>query len=569
MAPKRLRNVDDSTFVVAEDAPPFQWDVHHNESGYTIRIHNQPLYIVTRDTDVLIADKPQYFQIRPKTAGSEEVYFEIQAADNRLFQYNGGALSPNSNAKVPGEVTAEKNATSSLWAFQELSDDLPTPTPYSIYPKNSDYFEYSADHGLLPRFGLKDDSADRWPKFWHTIRRLNAEARGSVIYKVIFFARHGTGFHNLRLDTAQKDSLKDDGDLLRDAQLVQNGLFQVSRVQHMWTHENSLDDGGIGIPPISYCSPLTRCLATNSITFTPWLAVKGGPKINTVVVEDCREIVYKDEAEKRRSKSYIELVYPKLAIEKDFAEEDPYWTGNGTESPESVKRRVQAVLDRIFKSEAKEKIFVSMTAHHEIVGAFISALGGSPGAYPLHTGGVVPIICQYTPSPGPLDDGFYKIQFVPDPSLFADAHEQVVVASEKTPTTWFVKCIDAKEQAYTIQYFRMQLHGMPKPKLYWNTKNTTVTTQSSDVPVILSEKHGWRLVPASEVGVYYIEWVDLPPNTTTGSNGVTLVTVKSSLSRNSSGKPVILKNGASIGSGAPSWRFIPLMFPWGFGDVLN
>ncbi|KAM6493128.1 hypothetical protein JOM56_011262 [Amanita muscaria] len=388
MAPKRLRNVDDSTFVVAEDTPPFQWDVQYNESGYTIRVHNQPLYIVTRDTDVLIADKPQYFQIRLKTAGSEEVYFEIQSADNRSFRYNGGALSPNSNAKVPGEVTAEKNATSSLWAFQELSDDLPTPTPYSIYPKNSDYFEYSADHGLLPRFGLKDDSSDRWPKFWHTIRRLNAEARGSVIYKVIFFARHGTGFHNLRLDTAQKDSLKDDGDLLRDAQLVQNGLFQVSRVQHMWTHENSLDEGGIGIPPVSYCSPLTRCLATNSITFTPWLAVKGGPKINTVVVEDCREIVYKDEAEKRRSKSYIELVYPKLAIEKDFAEEDPYWTGNGTESPESVKRRVQAVLDKIFKSEAKEKIFVSMTAHHEIVGAFISALGGSPGAYPLHTGGM-------------------------------------------------------------------------------------------------------------------------------------------------------------------------------------
>ena len=38
----------------------------------------------------------------------------------------------------------------------------------------------------------------------------------------------------------------------------------------------------------------------------------------------------------------------------------------------------------------------------------------------LYTG-VVPIICQYTPSPGPLDDGFYKIQFVPDTSLFADA----------------------------------------------------------------------------------------------------------------------------------------------------
>jgi len=243
------------------------------------------------------------------------------------------------------------------------------------------------------------------------------------------------------------------------------------------------------------------------------------------------------------------------------------------------------VLDKIFKSEAKEKIFVSITAHHEIVGAIISALGGSPGAYPLHTGGVVPIICQYTPSPGPLDDGFYKIQFVPDPTLFADAIEayKPVIALNpkvKTPTTWFVKCIDAQEQVYTIQYFQKT----PKPKVYWNTENEThiTRTQPSDVPVVLNyEMRGWRLVTTSEFGVYWcimflpsnstytkifsIEWVDLPPNMNTGTNGAPLVTVKSSSDKNS-GKPVILGKGASIGREAPSWRFIPSQFPWGFGD---
>ena len=33
-------------------------------------------------------------------------------------------------------------------------------------------------------------------------------------------------------------------------------------------------------------------------------------------------------------------------------------------------------------------LVVSITAHHEIFGAIISALGGCPGAYPLHTGGM-------------------------------------------------------------------------------------------------------------------------------------------------------------------------------------
>ena len=34
---------------------------------------------------------------------------------------------------------------------------------------------------------------------------------------------------------------------------------------------------------------------------------------------------------------------------------------------------------------------------------------------------MVPLICQYKPPQGRLDDGFYKIEFVPDPVLFADA----------------------------------------------------------------------------------------------------------------------------------------------------
>ena len=152
----------------------------------------------------------------------------------------------------------------------------------------------------------------------------------------------------------------------------------------MWSQESSLKDGGIGIPTISYCSPLTRCLVTNSITFAPLLAPDSkeleGPRIHTVVVEvcpleccvirllhdflvwrfckkkDCREVVYRDEGERRRSKSYIELVFPKFTIEPGFAEKDPYWNKYKSESDESVERRVQVVLDKIFKSEAKEKI---------------------------------------------------------------------------------------------------------------------------------------------------------------------------------------------------------------------
>ena len=40
-----------------------------------------------------------------------------------------------------------------------------------------------------------------------------------------------------------------------------------------------------------------------------------------------------------------------FTVEPHFDKEDPYWTGDKSESDESVEHRGQAVLDRIFKSE--------------------------------------------------------------------------------------------------------------------------------------------------------------------------------------------------------------------------
>ena len=79
--------------------------------------------------------------------------------------------------------------------------------------------------------------------------------------------------------------------LITDDQLLQDGFIEVTKVQDMWKDENSIEDddgnavAGIGIPTISYTSPLTRCLVTNSVTFTTPLGADGGSEINTVVVE--------------------------------------------------------------------------------------------------------------------------------------------------------------------------------------------------------------------------------------------------------------------------------------------
>ena len=71
----------------------------------------------------------------------------------------------------------------------------------------------------------------------------------------------------------------------------------------MFTQENSLGGGNdLGIPEISYCSPLMRCLATNTITFAPLLDVQEGkkPKIATWVYEV------------HPPNFYMESLYPKV-----------------------------------------------------------------------------------------------------------------------------------------------------------------------------------------------------------------------------------------------------------------
>jgi hypothetical protein len=47
---------------------------------------------------------------------------------------------------------------------------------------------------LAARFGLKDDSPNRWDDFMLKVSQLNSEAESGIKYKVFFFLRHGEGY---------------------------------------------------------------------------------------------------------------------------------------------------------------------------------------------------------------------------------------------------------------------------------------------------------------------------------------------------------------------------------------
>ncbi|KAJ7908384.1 histidine phosphatase superfamily [Mycena leptocephala] len=250
--------------------------------------------------------------------------------------------------------------------------------------------------GAVPaRFGLLDSSDARWSKLTAKLRELNASAGDDASYKVIFFGRHGQGYHNVaeeKYGTKAWDDywamLYGDGELTwgPDPELTAIGKEQAVGVNKVWKAELAAN---IPVPGRLYCSPMTRAMQTNAITF------EGVSNGRTLVVENCREEYGEHTCDKRNTLTYIRNAFPQFDIEDGFAEDDELWEADSRETEPHAAARAQTVLDRIFRDD-KDVAFVSVTAHGGIINGFLHALGRP--RYPLPTGGVLPVVVKATNS---------------------------------------------------------------------------------------------------------------------------------------------------------------------------
>ncbi|KAJ6540323.1 phosphoglycerate mutase-like protein [Mycena capillaripes] len=247
--------------------------------------------------------------------------------------------------------------------------------------------------GAVPaRFGLLDDSDVRWATFTAKLRELNAGAGGDASYKLIFFGRHGQGYHNVaeaKYGTRAWDDywakLYGDGELTwgPDPELTAIGKGQAARVNDVWKVERAT--AGIPLPDRLYCSPMTRALDTNVITF------EGVSEKRPLVVESCREEYGEHTCDQRNTRTHIRHAFPQFDIEDGFTEEDELWEAESRETRAHATVRAQTVLDRIFRDD-KDALFISITAHGGIINGFLHALGRE--WYPLPTGGVLPVVVK-------------------------------------------------------------------------------------------------------------------------------------------------------------------------------
>ncbi|KAI6163259.1 histidine phosphatase superfamily [Pisolithus thermaeus] len=247
---------------------------------------------------------------------------------------------------------------------------------------------------LPPRFGLIDDSPERWSKLIASIQQLNIDAPTHVQYKLFFLGRHGQGYHNFAWEKYRAkpwddywSKLNGDGELTwgPDPELTPLGEGQADEAHVAWKTEFQC---GLPFPEKLYCSPLSRAIRTNQLSFKD--LNPDGRK--TTIVENIREEFGIHTCDKRRTRTYIHETFPEYLIEDGFTEEDELWTPDVRETWEDVDVRVKAVLDMIFKNDKEQ--FISITAHGGFINAFLRVTNHLP--YVLPTGGVIPIVVKAT-----------------------------------------------------------------------------------------------------------------------------------------------------------------------------
>jgi len=272
---------------------------------------------------------------------------------------------------------------------------------------------------LPPHFGLNiigagspTSGSSSWAELRKKVTALQKNAPKGTLYKVVWFGRHGQGWHNVAELIYGTPSWKSKWSLLNgdgnitwgpDAKLSQTGIEQAQAANALWKKELSLgpgDDDAIPIPTKLFSSPLSRAASTLEITFGDFLlrdAKGNGEGKVPLIMENLREVTGIYGCDQRDTRSYLRHTYPNFDIEEGFTEEDDLFSPDVHETDDLVTARLKSALDSIFGLLTKEEdTYISITSHAGAIRSALSVIGHR--IYYLPTGGVIPVLVKATPT---------------------------------------------------------------------------------------------------------------------------------------------------------------------------
>lgn len=249
-----------------------------------------------------------------------------------------------------------------------------------------------------------------WPEIIEELERLNKEAGENECYKLMFFARHGQGFHNVCVNKYGLDewhrkwhALSTDGEIVwaPDPMLTDLGVDQAKENNQAWKAQIAQ---GAPIPAKFYVSPLQR--SSYTLVYT-WGDIKPEEK-RPLVTDSIRETIGINLCDKRSTKSVIRERFDKhgFIIDDLLTEEDELYERDTREQLHEQAIRVNGFLQGLFNEDwdlkasaldEKKKLqnsVISTTSHAGTIRSFIMVLGHRH--FTISTGGMIPILVKGT-----------------------------------------------------------------------------------------------------------------------------------------------------------------------------
>jgi broad specificity phosphatase PhoE len=225
---------------------------------------------------------------------------------------------------------------------------------------------------------------------------MNEAANASTSYKVIFFARHGEGVHNVAEEWYGAAAwygywAEQDGNgtaVWMDAHLTDTGVAQAQQLGQAWQHQIS-PAVGTPTPQSYYTSPLNRCCATAYYTFANLSLPLGTPFIPTVK-ENLRELIGVVTEDERSNATYIASQFPSYQFEEGFTEDDELWQPDVLELPWQLDARMTGLLEDVWQSD--KSTWISFTSHQLATASMLRVIGHQ--SFTLGTAGMLPVLIE-------------------------------------------------------------------------------------------------------------------------------------------------------------------------------
>lgn len=264
------------------------------------------------------------------------------------------------------------------WTFSSVPGFFKQATDANI---DDACFDYTQDFGRLKP----------WQQIIDEINHLNQQ-EDNVRYKLVFFARHGQGPHNIIVDTYGLEAwltkyryMGEDPETglvyAPDPPLSQLGELQAAENNQAWRRQLA---AGAPVPTKFYVSPLQRSCQTLEIT---WKGIDIPHK--PVVCELLRETIGINLCDKRLHRHIIEERFPHYCTSRLHHDDDLLFGDDIRELFAEQSLRCNRFLQKLFDDP---DTVVSTTSHGGTIRGFITVLNHPK--FCISTGGMIPMVIK-------------------------------------------------------------------------------------------------------------------------------------------------------------------------------